>query len=395
MYFIEITEFLDYIGVNDRETPRFENIWPLPKGVSYNSYLLKGEKTALLDTVKITKVSDFIGKLRKALGGRKLDYLVVHHMEPDHAGSIKTLLDLYPDIQLVGNKKTVQFLDEFMDIKDNIIEVDEGGSLDLGGRKLTFYKTPMVHWPESMVSYEEYSQTLFSQDIFGGFGALDGNIFDDEQGDFASLESEIRRYYSNIVGKHSKPAAMALKKLENLEIQMICPVHGPIWRESPKKIIDLYAKYANHQTEPGVMIVYGSMYGTNAEIADILARQLAENGVKNVKVFDISKTNISYVLSDIWKYNGLILGSCTYDNRAFPKISDLINIIEMNKIENHYLGIYGTYSWSGGGVKEIREFGENSKFEVVSEVEIKSRVNEEDYQDLAKLAKDMAEKVLS
>lgn len=394
MHFIKITDYLDYIGVNDRETPRFENIWPLPKGVSYNSYLLKSDKTALLDTVKITKVSDFINNLRNSLDGRELDYLVVHHMEPDHAGSIKSLLDLYPNIKIVGNKKTIQFLSEFFDITDNTILIDEGDTLDLGDRKLVFYKTPMVHWPESMVSYEVNSKILFSQDIFGGFGALDGNIFDDEQGDFEALETEIRRYYSNIVGKHSKSANMALNKLKDLEIDMICPVHGPIWRKSPEKIINLYKKYANHETDPGIVIAYGSMYGTNAKMADYLARELVNNGINNICVFDVSKTNISYILSEVWRYNGLILGSCTYDNRAYPKMTDLMNILEMNKIENHYLGIFGSFSWSGGGVKEIREFSEKTKFDLVDEVEVKSRITDEDYINLEELAKNMAEKVL-
>lgn len=394
MHFIKITDYLDYIGVNDRETPRFENIWPLPKGVSYNSYLLKSDKTALLDTVKITKVSDFINNLRNSLDGRELDYLVVHHMEPDHAGSIKSLLDLYPNIKIVGNKKTIQFLSEFFDITDNTILIDEGDTLDLGDRKLVFYKTPMVHWPESMVSYEVNSKILFSQDIFGGFGALDGNIFDDEQGDFEALETEIRRYYSNIVGKHSKSANMALNKLKDLEIDMICPVHGPIWRKSPEKIINLYKKYANHETDPGIVIAYGSMYGTNAKMADYLARELVNNGINNICVFDVSKTNISYILSEVWRYNGLILGSCTYDNRAYPKMTDLMNILDMNKIENHYLGIFGSFSWSGGSVKEIREFSEKTKFDLVDEVEVKSRITDEDYIKLEELAKNMAEKVL-
>lgn len=395
MQFIRMTDYLDYIGVNDRETSLFENLWPLDHGVAYNSYLLKGEKTALMDTVKISKVDNFISKLRESLGDKSLDYLIVHHMEPDHSGSIQTILDLFPNIEIVGNKKTLQFLQEFYGISENTIEVDEGDSLDLGGRKLTFYKTPMVHWPESMVSYEEESKILFSQDIFGSFGTLDGGIYDYQQGNFEELESEMRRYYSNIVGKHSKSAVMALEKLEGLEIDMICPVHGPIWKESPGKVIDLYTKYASYDTEPGVVIAYGSMYGTNTKIANYLGRQLAKNGVNHVKTFDVSKTDISFILSEIWKYKGLILGSCTYDNRALPKMTDLLNILQMNKIEKHVLGIYGSFSWSGGAVKEIKEFAENSKFESLPEIEIKSSISEEDLEGLDKLAKEMAEKVLS
>lgn len=209
---VKMNDFLYYVGVNDRDTHLFENIWPLENGVSYNSYLIVAEKTALLDTVKITKVSDFTTKLREAIGDRDLDYLVVHHMEPDHSGSIETIRELYPNVKIVGNKKTIEFLNEFYGITDNLVEIKDGESLDLGSRKLTFYTTPMVHWPESMVSYEEYSKTLFSQDAFGGFGALDGTIFDDEINlDF--YHSETRRYYSNIVGKFSKSVQFALKNL--------------------------------------------------------------------------------------------------------------------------------------------------------------------------------------
>lgn len=394
MEFVKITDFLDYVGVNDRETSRFENLWPLENGVSYNSYLLKGEKTALLDTVKITKVSDFLNKLDESMGSKDLDYLVIHHMEPDHSGSISTLLERYPNLKIVGNAKTLSLLEDFYGINENTIEVDEGDELDLGGRKLVFYKTPMVHWPESMVSYEPESKILFSQDIFGSFACLDGGIYDSDIGDFELLVSEIRRYYSNIVGKHSKPAQMALKKLDGIEIDMICPVHGPVWKENPKKIIELYKRYANYETEPGVVIAYGSMYGTNSKIADYLGSQLAHYGVKTVKIHDTSKTHLSFILSEIWKYNGLLIGSCTYDLAALPTITSMLNILEKNKIENHFLGIFGSYSWSGGGVKEIQEFADKSKFEDVGSVEVKSRITEEDYKKLDELAKAMAEKVL-
>ncbi|MDO5689686.1 MAG: FprA family A-type flavoprotein [Tissierellia bacterium] len=390
---VKINDFLHYVGVNDRDTHLFENLWPLENGVAYNSYLLTAEKTALLDTVKITKVSDFSAKLKAALKGKTLDYLVVHHMEPDHSGSIVMIREMYPDVQLVGNKRTIQYLDEFYGITDNILEVKDGDTLDLGGRSLRFYTTPMVHWPESMVSYEEKSKILFSQDAFGGFGALDGTIFDDEINlDF--YHSETRRYYSNIVGKFSKQVQSALKKLSGLEISMVCPVHGPIWRSHPEKIIELYDRWSRYEVEEGVVIVYGSMYGNTQRMAEVIARQLAEEGIKNIKVFDVSKTHESYILSEIWRYKGVILGSCTYNNYMFPLMTKLVNVLEMNNLINHVIGVFGSYSWSGGAVKALREFAERGKYDVIDEViEAKCSACDEDIEGLKRVAKQMAYKL--
>lgn len=392
---VNVTKDIFYIGVNDRETVLFENMWPLYDGVTYNSFLIVDEKTALLDTVKINKVDDFLTKLDDALGGKKLDYLVIHHMEPDHSSSIQTVINNYPDVQLVGNKKTIDMLKEFYNIDDpeKTIEVKDGDTLELGSKSLTFIMTPMVHWPESMVSYETTDKILFSQDAFGGFGALNGPIFDDEI-NWNFYESETRRYYSNIVGKHSKQVQGVLKKLENLEIKMICPVHGPVWRTNPAKIIGEYAKWANYQTEDGVVIVYGSMYGNTATMADAVARHLAEEGVKNVKMYDVSKTHASYIISEIWKYKGLILGSCAYNNGLFPPMANLVNLIQMNNIKSHILGIFGSYSWSGGGVKCLKEFAEQSDYDFIDHiVEAKSSPKKEDLDSLAILAKEMAKKL--
>ncbi|WP_425540084.1 FprA family A-type flavoprotein [Microaceticoccus formicicus] len=390
---VRINDFLHYVGVNDRDTHLFENLWPLENGVSYNSYLINAEKTALLDTVKITKVSDFTAKLRAALGDKNLDYLVIHHMEPDHSGAVSTIRELYPDVQIVGNKRTIQYLEEFYGITENILEVKDGETLDLGDRSLTFYTTPMVHWPESMVSYEPKSKILFSQDAFGGFGALDGTIFDDEINlDF--YHSETRRYFSNIVGKFSKQVQSALKKLAGLEISMVCPVHGPIWRSHPEKIIELYDKWSRYEVEEGVIIVYGSMYGNTQRMAEVIARELAVQGISNIKVFDVSKTHESYILSEIWRYKGLILGSCTYNNYMFPLMTKLVNILDMNKIENHVLGVFGSYSWSGGAVKALKEFGEKGKYDMIPEVvEAKCAACDEDIIGLRNIARTMAHKL--
>ena len=390
---VEILKDLYYMGVNDRDTNLFENMWPLPEGVAYNSYLIVDEKTALLDTVKITKVNGFIENLKKNLNGRDLDYLVIHHMEPDHSGCYLSVLDIYPNLTFVGNKKARAMFKDYLDMEpENFIEVKEGDTLSLGKRTLTFVNTPMVHWPESMVSYETTDKILFSQDIFGGFGALNGTIFDDEM-NFDFFRDEIRRYYSNIVGKYSKQAAKALEKVKTLEINVICPVHGIVWRSHPNMIIDEYIRLANQINEEGVVIAYGSMYGNTEKMADTLARYLAEEGIRNIKVFDVSKTHVSYILSEIWKYKGFILGSCTYNNSVYPNVNQLLYTLRMNKMSNHVLGILGSDGWSGGAVKELTEFAsEGGNFEVLpTVVEAKGTMKEEDNEALRALAKEMAE----
>lgn len=389
---VKILDDLYYLGVNDRETSLFENMWPLPDGIAYNSYLITDEKTALLDTVKITKVDGFVDTLKDILAGRDLDYLVIHHMEPDHSGCVKTIMELYPNVTIVTNKKARAMMDDYFDIEiPNYMEVKNGDVLDLGNRKLNFVMTPMVHWPESMVSYESTGKVLFSQDIFGGYGSLNGRIFDDEM-NFEFIRDDIRRYYSNIVGKYSKQAARSLEKVKALDINVICPVHGIVWRTNPDLIVDEYIRLANQVNEEGVVIAYGSMYGNTEKMADYLARFIAEEGIKNVKVYDVSKTNSSYILSDIWKYNGLVLGSCTYNNSVYPMMNQLIYTLKMNKIKNHALGIFGSYGWSGGAVKELTEFAsEGGTFEVAPTiVDTKGAMKEEDIENLRTLAKEIA-----
>lgn len=392
---VQINDYLHYIGVNDRETSLFENQWPLDNGVAYNSYLITDEKTALLDTVKITKVDVFVEKLEEALEGRPLDYLVIHHMEPDHSSSIEFIRKLYPDVKLVGNKKTVEFLEGFYNIHDeNILVVKEGDTLSLGVHELTFYMTPMVHWPESMVSYEKNSKILFSQDIFGGFGALDGPIFDDEI-NWQNFANETARYYANIVGKYSKQAQKALAKLDGLDIQMICPVHGPVWRSNPDRILNLYKRLAHWNVEEGVVIAYGSMYGNTERMAETIARELAVQGIKNVRIFDVSKTHSSYIQTEMWRYRGIILGSCTYNNSLFPPMKNLVGILEENKMQNHTIGIFGSYSWSGGAVKALNEFADSQKFDrIPTVVEAKCSAKGDDLEACKQLAREMAEDLM-
>lgn len=391
----KVVEDVYYIGVNDRETHLFENMWPLPNGVAYNSYVILDEKTALMDTVKSLSTEEFLEKLDSVLQGRDLDYLVVHHMEPDHSGSIRATIAKYPNVKLVSNKKAKEMLQFFYGIGDeNFVEVKEGDKLELGSRTLQFFLTTMVHWPESMVSYESKDKLLFSQDIFGSFGALDGAIFDDETNPDKYHEETVR-YFVNIVGKYAKQALKALEKLGGLEIKSILPVHGLVWRSNPQRIIQLYIDLASQKKKNGVVLAYGSMYGNTRNMVEVLARYLVEEGVKDVQVFDASKVHKSYITKEIWLNKGLILASCSYDSALYPPMANLLYTIRGNKMTGMVLGVIGTYTWSGGGVKNLITLGEEKGYELLNDdvVEAKCAASEDNQEQLRQLAKAMAAKL--
>lgn len=394
---VNITEKVYWIGVNDRETHLFENLWPMDKGVSYNSYLINDEKVAIIDTVKNTKMDAYLDKIKSILGDKKVDYLIINHMEPDHSGAIKAVRQQYPDVKIVGNTKTFTFLENFYGEMGGYHVIKDADVLDLGEHKLTFYMTPMVHWPETMMTYDNTDKILFAGDAFGGFGTLDGGVFDDE----VNLEfymDEIRRYYSNIVGKYGPMVQRALKKLTdlNLEFKVIASTHGPVWRTNPSCIIENYDRWSRAETEEGVVIVYGSMYGNTQKMADFIARKLSEEGIKNIRIYDASKTHISYIISDIWRFKGVILGSCAYNTGLFPTMETVTNKIENSQLKNRYLGIFGTCSWSGGGVSSLNKFAERIKWEQVGEsVEAMSSPKDEQFEKCAAMAKDMAEKLIA
>ena len=390
---IKINDFLYYIGVNDRESPLFEKQWPLPNGVTYNSYLIKDKKTALLECVHASKVRDFAENLEKALDGRPLDYIVIHHMEPDHSGSLRLIRRLYPEAKLVGNKKTYEFLENFYGYtSEGNVVVDTGDVLDLGDHQLTFVKTPMVHWPESMISYEKSKGILFSQDIFGTFGTLTSSIFDDEIVDAELWAPEMVRYYVNIVGKYSMMAVRSLKQLDGLTIKLICPLHGPIWRSEPEKVLRLYETLARQDVKEGACIVYGSMYGNTQTMAEYIAQKMGEYGIFDVKTFDVSKTHPSYLQTEIWKYRCMILGACAYNNDLFPPMKTLLSILAENKMSNHSIGVFGNYSWSGGAVSALKAFAEEQKYNFLQPVvEARSHPKEADYKAMDQLARAAAE----
>ncbi len=390
---IKLSEEIYYIGVNDRRTALFENMWPLPRGVSYNSYLIKDEKIAVVDAVDTGFFEKWLDKVRTIVGDRPIDYLVVNHMEPDHSGSIKILAEIYPDMKIIGNRKTFPMIEGYYGIKDNHFEVKEGDVVELGSTSLSFHPIPMVHWPESMVCFEQKSGTLFSTDAFGSYGTLDGAVFDDEMG-FEYFRDEMRRYYSNIVGKYGNPVQKALSKLSALDIKMIAPAHGPIIRENIADVMARHYRWSRHETEEGVIIAYASMYGNTEEMVEVTARALAENGIKRIRMYDVSKTHISYIISDVFKYRGVIMASPTYSNELHPNMEALVMKLQHMGFKNHLFGILGSYTWAGAAVKKLYGAGKNLGWEIVGEpVEQKYSLDADKFQMCIDLGKAMADRL--
>lgn len=345
----KITDDILWVGGNDRRLALFENIFPLPGGITYNAYLIADEKTALLDTVDSTVTHQLLNNLDSALGGRKLDYLVIHHMEPDHSAEIEQLCLCYPEMQIVGNPKTLQFIEQFfdIDIADRFVAVKEGDELNLGKHTLRFYFAPMVHWPEVMFSYEKKEKILFSADAFGTFGAFSGNLFDDEMDCGDEFMNEARRYYSNIVGKYGSQVGAALKKLADVDIKMICSLHGPIWREKLSLILDKYNRWSQYAPEEkGVVIAYGSMYGHTEQVANIIASKLAEKGVHNIHMYDVSKTHPSYIIADIFRFSHLVLASPTYNLDLYLPMNTLMHDMAALSIQNRKTAVVANGTWA-------------------------------------------------
>ncbi|QIK58438.1 FprA family A-type flavoprotein [Dysgonomonas sp. HDW5A] len=393
---IQIKEDLYYIGVNDRTKALFENLWPLPKGVSYNSYLIVDEKTALFDTVDICYSDIFLQKLETALNGKSLDYLVINHMEPDHSGSLRLLKTKYPNIQIVGNKRTADMVSGFYGITDGVMIIEDGQELSLGKHNLVFYLTPMVHWPETMMTYETTEKMIFSGDAFGTFGTLDGGITD-KQLHPERYYDEMVRYYSNVVGKFGSPVQKALQKLSHLEINYICSTHGPIWTipEQINKVISIYDKLSKYQGDEGVVIAYGSMYGNTEQMAETIALELAQQGIKEIILHNTSKRSHSYIIRDIFKYKGLIIGSPTYNNKLFPEVATLLAKIEERDMKNRYFSYFGSYTWAGAALKRIAQFAESTNFEIIgTPVEMKQSMSIDTYNACVALGKTMADRLI-
>ncbi len=391
---ISIADRTFWVGVNDYDTALFEALWPLPMGVSYNAYMIVDEKTALVDTVKGCYFSVYLDKVKNLLPeGRTVDYLIVNHMEPDHSGAIEALREAFPEIQIIGNSKTAEFLKDYYGLKDNIRVVSEGEIVSLGTHQLSFFPVPMVHWPETMVTLDKNTGTLFSSDAFGGFGALNGGIFDDEV-DTAYYEDEVLRYFSNIVGRYSSMVQRAISKLKAQDFGIIAPSHGPVWRSNPSHIVDLYDRWSKQETESGAVIVYGSMYGNTQRMMESLARGLVEKGIEKVRIHNISTSHISFVIRDIWRFKGVVLGSCTYNTELFPPMKQVLSALDNRMIKDRILGVFGSYTWSGGALKELQEFaGKCNWMKVDPVIEAKGSPSEIDLEKCRELGRNLAEKL--
>ncbi|WP_069997266.1 FprA family A-type flavoprotein [Cellulosilyticum sp. I15G10I2] len=392
MYSIqEITPQVFWVGGNDRRLERFENMFPLPNGVSYNSYLITDEKTALIDTVDTSIGALYLENVTHVLNGRKLDYLVINHMEPDHCANIEEIVRRYPNVQLVGNKKTFQFLEQYysLNMSSNYLEIQEGQELGLGKHTLRFYFAPMVHWPEVMFTYEISQGILFSADAFGSFGALSGNVFADEI-DFENVfADESRRYYANIVGRYGMQVQAALKKFTDVNIRMICSVHGPIWRKNLAYILEKYDKWSRYLPEKkGVVLFYASMYGNTENVMNALANKLAKRGIQDIRLYDVSKTHPSYIISDVWKYSHMVIGSPTYNMHLYFVMDALLRELSALGLKNRKISLIGNHTWSSGAIKGMHEIIDTMKnIEIVgAPLDVRSTLKPEREPELDALA---------
>ena len=392
----EITNQIYYVGVNDRNKELFEGLWPLPNGVSYNSYLIVDEKICLIDTVEVDFFIQYLENIHEVIGDRPIDYLVVNHMEPDHSGSIALIRKYYPEIKIVGNKKTFGMAEGFYGIADNLVEVKNNDTLQLGAHTLQFVLTPMVHWPETMVTLDTTSHVLFSGDAFGCFGALNGGIID---ADFNcdTFWLEMVRYYSNIVGKYGTPVQNALKKLAGVQLDYLCSTHGPVWHEHVQKVIGIYDRLSRYEAEEGIVICYGTMYGNTERMAEIIAKAASSAGIKNIVMYNVSKTHHSYILRDLFRYKALIVGAPTYNTGLYHEMDVLLSEISGKDMKNRLIAWFGSYSWASKAAEKIQQWNENHlHFEAVgTPVEMKQAVNPTVREQCEALGRAVAERLIA
>ena len=359
MYCVKkITEDMYWIGASDRRLELFENVYPIPKGVSYNSYVILDEKTVLLDTVDHSVCSQFLENLEHVLDGRTLDYIIVNHMEPDHCASLAEVVIRYPEVKFVGNAKTFTMMKQFFDfdVDNRAVVIKEGDTISTGKHTLAFAMIPMVHWPEAMVTYDAYDKVLYSADAFGTFGALNGNIFADELNFEAEWLEEARRYLTNIVGKYGAQVQSALKKAAALDIEMICPLHGPVWRENLGWFIDKYQKWSTYTPEDhAVLIVYASIYGNTESAVNVLAGKISDAGEKNIAMYDVSKTDPSYILAEAFRCDRIVFACPTYNAGLFPKMETLLSELKAHNFQNRKVAVIENGTWAISAGKQMKE----------------------------------------
>ena len=391
----KVTEDLFWVGGNDKRLHLFENIHPIEDGVSYNSYLLLDEKTVLFDTADWSVGRQFIENVEYVLDGRKLDYMVINHMEPDHCASMEEIILRYPDVKIVSTEKALMLMHQFnYTVDENFIQVAEGDTMSFGKHNVVFVEAPMVHWPEAMVTFDTTDGVLFSADAFGSFKSLDGALFADEVDFDGEWINEARRYYTNIVGKYGPEVMDLLKKAQTIDIKIICPLHGPVWRKDIGYILDKYIHWATYTPEEkGVLLCYASMYGNTENAAHILATKLHEKGMHNVHMYDVSKTHVSYLIGEAFKYSHLALLSVTYNLNVFPAMENFVQDMKRLNLQKRLVAVVENGSWAPQASVLINETLDEMKQMTVlnEEVSVLSSVSKMTESELDSLADSIIE----
>ncbi|MHA2247487.1 MAG: FprA family A-type flavoprotein [Candidatus Hodarchaeales archaeon] len=403
---IKLNEKIFWIGVNDRTTDLFEGLWPINDvGVSYNSYIIRGEKIALIDLAKGIKTDDYLSQVEEVVEPSKIDYIIINHVEPDHTGLIKIMAKLAPNAIFVGTEKAKNMIADFYQLEDtkNIKwkVVTNGDEINLGSHhQLVFYEAPFVHWPETMVTYEKNSKILFSCDAFGSYGALSGKIFDDDKGvDQNFYCEEALRYYTNIVAKFSRFVIKAINSLEGLEISMIAPSHGLVWRKNPERIVELYKRWAEYAEDPtggetGITLVYASMYGNTNKMMNAIAQGIGKTGIP-LKIFDAARTHVSYILPYLWRYKGIIIGSPTYEVNLFPPMAYVLDMAVRKRIVRKKAVFFGSYGWNDGAKRDFEKIAEKLKWSTLETFDFIGGPSEEDLKKGEELGERIAKLIMS
>lgn len=402
MYQVQkITEDIHWIGGNDFTTERFENLFPIPNGVTYNSYFIDDDRTAVVDAVDSVIRDRFMENIDYLLQGRELSYIIVNHMEPDHCGSLLALADRYPSARIVGNSQTFRFFEQFYHrpMADRYLRVSEKEVLDLGHHKLHVISAPMVHWPEVTVTYDETEQTLFSADCFGSFGALDGNLFADQTDYKSRYLPEARRYYGNIIGKFGMQTGSLLKKLNQISIRILAPLHGPVFRRAAERnlIMDSVARWSDWIPEKkSVLILEASAYGRTAEAAESMAFALSARGICDIKVTDLSRTDFSYAVGDVFQYKGLVMAAPTYNMSLYPPMQHFLEELTALPVRNRIAAVIGNHTWSSAAARIMKAYVQQWKSsELVGEcVDIRSSENGSDRKSIENLADSVASRIV-
>lgn len=378
---IEIKPNIFWIGINDTSTKLFEGLWPIEKeGISYNSYLIKDKKNVLIDLCKDIFQDEYLNYLKSLIDPSTIDYLVVNHMEPDHSGAMNAFRLIAPQAKILVTKKAIKMMGDFFNITENIQPIDDGERLSLGEKELLFITAPMVHWPETMMTYETSTQSLFSCDAFGGFGILHKGIFDDDYEDISAFEKESLRYFSNIVAAFSKPVLNAGAKLVQIPIKTVAPSHGLIWRSKPERIINLYLKWSGFskgKAEHSVTLLHGSMYGNTNKMVPYIATGLKKAGLPTA-VHDITNTHVSYILSDLWINQGVLIGAPTYEGSLFPTMVSILQMADYKRIYNRHAVYFGSFGWGGGAIRSLKAQCEKLNWEIVETLDFPGKPSTDD-----------------